>query len=470
MSGMPAIAMMSPGPRGLGVDAVERFGHVELGDLRLLDRRRRCRHHATCWPRSHDAVAHPTEREPADVRRRVEVGDHRLERMTLLVLRRRDVLEDQLAQRLEVAALDIGVRATPNRRARSRRRSGTRSGARSAPRSMKSSYVSSTTSAMRASGRSTLLTTRITGRCASSALRKHEPRLRQRPFARVDEQQHAVDHREAALDLAAEVGVAGRVDDVQRHVAVPHRGVLGEDRDALLALEVVRVHDALGDVLVGAEGARLPQQARRRAWSCRGRRARRSRCCAGRRVQASAAGYCRSSSDPASARRTAAAICVDDGRRDRRLVRAAARSRATSRYSGARCRVLRLEERARVVADVGPVPGVGEPAGERVGIGDRATRRSRARNRARIAASATTDAGALITSGSSPSSDRGERLRFGAVQGVHALRRRRGRGPSGPVRRSSSESLSTVGPAEPARARGTPTVVFPAPISPTSTT
>src|SRR4029079_1667566 len=38
------------------------------------------------------------------------------------------------------------------------------------------------------------------------------------------------------------------------------RAVLGQDRDAALALEVVRVHDALGDLLVGAEGAALAQQ------------------------------------------------------------------------------------------------------------------------------------------------------------------------------------------------------------------
>ena len=91
-------------------------------------------------------------------------------------------------------------------------------------------------------------------------LAQHEARLRERAFARVDEQQHAVDHRERALDLAAEVGVAGRVDDVEGHVAVANRRVLGEDRDALLALEVVRVHDPLVDVLVGAERAGLPEQ------------------------------------------------------------------------------------------------------------------------------------------------------------------------------------------------------------------
>ena len=112
---------------------------------------------------------------------------------------------------------------------------------------------------MRASGRSTLLTTRITGSRASSALRSTKRVCGSGPSLGVDEQQHAVDHREAPLDLAAEVGVAGRVDDVDLHAAVPDRGVLGEDRDALLALEVVRVHDPLGDVLVGAEGAGLPE-------------------------------------------------------------------------------------------------------------------------------------------------------------------------------------------------------------------
>ena len=38
-----------------------------------------------------------------------------------------------------------------------------------------------------------------------------------------------------------------------------NRGVLGEDRDALLALQVARVHDALVDVLVLAERAGLPE-------------------------------------------------------------------------------------------------------------------------------------------------------------------------------------------------------------------
>ena len=119
---------------------------------------------------------------------------------------------------------------------------------------------------MRASGRSVLLTSRMTGSFASSALRSTKRVCGSGPSARVDEQHDAVDHGQAALDLAAEVGVAGGVDDVDGdravgrvHAVVRDRGVLREDRDALLALELVRVHGALFDVGVVGEGVRLLQ-------------------------------------------------------------------------------------------------------------------------------------------------------------------------------------------------------------------
>ena len=90
-------------------------------------------------------------------------------------------------------------------------------------------------------------------------LAEDEARLRERALARVDQQQDAVDHGEAALHLAAEVGVPGRVDDVDLQIAVANGRVLRQDRDALLALQVHRVHDAHRHVLVRAERARLPQ-------------------------------------------------------------------------------------------------------------------------------------------------------------------------------------------------------------------
>ena len=51
--------------------------------------------------------------------------------------------------------------------------------------------------------------------------------------------------------------MAGRVDDVDVHVAVLDARVLGQDRDAALALDVAGVHHALGNLLVVAERAGL---------------------------------------------------------------------------------------------------------------------------------------------------------------------------------------------------------------------
>ena len=49
---------------------------------------------------------------------------------------------------------------------------------------------------------------------------EHVAGLRHGAFVGVHQQQHRVDHAEHALDLAGEVGVAGRVDDVDE-VAAP---------------------------------------------------------------------------------------------------------------------------------------------------------------------------------------------------------------------------------------------------------
>ena len=74
------------------------------------------------------------------------------------------------------------------------------------------------------------------------------PRLRERTLGGVDEQQRAVHDVQRPLDLTAEVGVAGRVHDVDAGVLVGDRPDLRHDRDALLALEVHRVHDAVDEL------------------------------------------------------------------------------------------------------------------------------------------------------------------------------------------------------------------------------
>ena len=73
----------------------------------------------------------------------------------------------------------------------------------------------------------------------------------------VDKQDNAIDHAQRALDFAAKIAVAGRVDDINFSVVEKQRGVFREDGDAALALKVVGVHDALDDGFVGAEDAGL---------------------------------------------------------------------------------------------------------------------------------------------------------------------------------------------------------------------
>ena len=93
----------------------------------------------------------------------------------------------------------------------------------------------------------------------SSAFAQHESRLRQRALGGVHQQHDAVHHGQRALDLAAEVGVARRIDDVDQQVLIVDGRVLRKDGDAALALEHVAVHHAIDDPLVRAKDAALVQ-------------------------------------------------------------------------------------------------------------------------------------------------------------------------------------------------------------------
>ena len=98
-------------------------------------------------------------------------------------------------------------------------------------------------------------------------LAKHPAGLRLWATDGVGEEEDAVDHLHHALDLGAEVGVAGGVDDIDGvsdavlRVLPLDGGVLRLDGDAFLALKIHGVHRALFDGLVLAEGATLLEQA-----------------------------------------------------------------------------------------------------------------------------------------------------------------------------------------------------------------
>ena len=90
-------------------------------------------------------------------------------------------------------------------------------------------------------------------------LLKHEARLRHGAFGCVDQQQNAVDHLEDTLDLAGEVGVARRVDNVDLVALIVNGRVFCKDGDAALALEIAGVHDPVDNGLILAVNAALLQ-------------------------------------------------------------------------------------------------------------------------------------------------------------------------------------------------------------------
>src|SRR5712691_11709878 len=112
---------------------------------------------------------------------------------------------------------------------------------------------------MRASGRSTLLTTSTTGSRASRALRNTKRVCGSGPsLASTSSRTPStiVRPRSTSPPKSACPGVS---DDVDLHFPVTDRRVLGKDRDPLLALEIAGVEHALGDVLVRAKSAGLPE-------------------------------------------------------------------------------------------------------------------------------------------------------------------------------------------------------------------
>ena len=242
----------------VGGNAVERLGHVELGHARGLDRA------VGAAPRDLLALADrpvldAQQREPADVGRGVEVRDERLQRVVGVVGGRRHRREQGLAERAEVVGELVGrepglpcARVGVDDRELDLRLVGVE---------VEEELVDLVHDLLGARvGPVDLVHDEHDREPRLERLAQDEARLRQRALGGVDQEQDAVDHRQAALDLAAEVGVARGVDDVHLRVADLDGRVLGQDRDALLALEVHRVEHALGDVLVVAERAGLPEQ------------------------------------------------------------------------------------------------------------------------------------------------------------------------------------------------------------------
>ena len=125
---------------------------------------------------------------------------------------------------------------------------------------MNRSNISFSTSAARASGRSILLMTTIGGRPRANALPSTNRVCGSGPSdaSTSSTTPSTIDSvRSTSPPKSAWPGVSTMLI---RMSLVVDGGVLGQDRDAALALELVAVHGALGDALVRAERAALVQQ------------------------------------------------------------------------------------------------------------------------------------------------------------------------------------------------------------------
>ena len=91
------------------------------------------------------------------------------------------------------------------------------------------------------------------------SLTKHILGLRHRPLKGIYQQYNAVNHVQDTLHLAAEVSMARGINDVDLDAIVHNSSILGKNCNASFTLQIAGVHNALGNLLVGAENMALLQ-------------------------------------------------------------------------------------------------------------------------------------------------------------------------------------------------------------------
>ena len=206
-----------------------------------------------------DAALDAADADRADVARVIELRHLQLQRTVRIDVRRRAVLDDRLEQHLHVAATVGGIvrRETLDGRRVDDREIELRFGRAEAVEQVERLVQHPVWAGLVPVD---LVDDHDRTQAVRERLLRDEPRLRHRAVDGIDQQQHGVDHRQHALHLAAEVCMSRGVDDIDP-VLVPLDGrVLGQDGDAALLFERIRVHDAFGDDRAGVERAGLLQK------------------------------------------------------------------------------------------------------------------------------------------------------------------------------------------------------------------
>ena len=221
ISAMPATAAISPGPASVGVDPVEGVGHVELGDLGPLDGAVELApgHRG---PLAEGAVVDPADGQAAEIGGGVEVGHDGLQGRVRVEVGGGDAVDDGLEQGLEVGALHPLLGGGP---------AGPGVGVEDGEVDLVLVGVEVEEQLLdlvdhlvdAGVGPVDLVDHQHHRQAGLEGLAQHEPGLGERALGGVDQEEDAVDHGQAPLDLAAEVGVAGGVDDVDLDPAVERR-------------------------------------------------------------------------------------------------------------------------------------------------------------------------------------------------------------------------------------------------------
>src|SRR6267142_3597981 len=239
----------------LDIHALQAAERKQLGDLHLLYRSVEFGN-ANLFPGAQRAVEDAGNRQPSQIVAVIEVGYENLKRVVLIAFRSRNGRQNRIEQRTQSFAGRLRLV-----RSRSRFR------IRIQHREIKLIFVSVEVDKEIVNLVEDFLRARVGAvdliddnhrlQTGFEGLAQDVTRLGQRTFAGIHQQHDAVDHLQGALDFAAEVAVAGCIHNVDLYVVIPDGGVLGENGNAALALQIVGIHDALDQCLVGAERAAL---------------------------------------------------------------------------------------------------------------------------------------------------------------------------------------------------------------------
>ena len=256
-----------------GGNTFERLGCQQLGDTHVLNIAV-----LTCpsdgLPFLEGAVEDTHERQTTQERRRVEVGHVRLQHLIRVVGGGGHVLDNGLKQRFQIVIIGQGTVGRLVQRCGASLAGGVDDRHIEHTVEVKVGYLLGQVRCQAEqqihSFADDLVDARIRavhlvhhqndGQLRDECLAQHEAGLRQRAFGCVHEQHHAIDHRKAAFDFAAEVGVPGGINHVNGDgftvrggAIVEHGGVLREDGNAFFLFKVAGVHHAVFDVCVRRE-------------------------------------------------------------------------------------------------------------------------------------------------------------------------------------------------------------------------